>query len=235
MHALKMFFACVFCTLMLASSLGNGSLASTIDPTPDLVGSNGEGNVPERIPVEQALSAINRVGMREIVSAKPTPLFDFPSEFVPQRIPKEQAPEFVKKVEFTETFTVPSITDKSVDGGASVDPPGQVTLSFGFHWYQLSPSYVAVAAYSRTQTNFCATRVYAKGQLYRDVEHDGVWEFKDEDTKEQTGTCVTDSGEALTDFWSAPNNTSWKNASSHYVEWNGGGQGYERSMFDAFP
>lgn len=233
MRTLKLMSVCMLCTVMLTGGLGGQSIALVTGETlPAYQGEQVE--PPARIPAEQAPNVVYRAGVIESVGFSTVSPKTKSDESIPRRIPKEQAPESVKKVEFVETFAFP-LAGSAEGGGTALDAPGTVTLSFGFYWYQFSPSYVAVAGYARTETSFCATRVYAKSRLYRDVEHDGTWEYMDDATQEQTGTCVTDSGEALTDYWTAPNNTSWKNYSSHYVSWNGGGEGWERTVFDAFP
>lgn len=233
MRTLKLMTVCMLCAALLTGGLGGQSTALVIDETPPVF--QGEQVAPPaRIPAEQAPRVVYWAGVIESIESHAVPPNTVSDQSVPRRIPKDQAPESVKKVEFVETLVFP-LAGSAEGGGAALDAPGTVTLSFGFYWYQFSPSYVAVAGYARTQTSFCATRVYAKSRLYRDVEHDGTWEYMNDATQEQTGTCVTDSGEALTDYWTAPNNTSWKNYSSHYVSWNGGGEGWDRTVFEAFP
>lgn len=233
MRKLRIVSVCVFCALLLTSGPSSRSIAgATGEKMPPSQGEQVE--APARIPAEQAPAQVNRAGVSELVESNAVSPIAIPEASIPRRIPKEEAPKSVRKVEFVETFVAP-LTGSAGESEAALNAPGTVTLSFGFYWYQFNPYYVAVAGYARTQTNFCATRVYAKSHLYRDVEHDDTWEYMDDATREQTGTCVTDSGEALTDYWTAPNNTSWKNYSAHYVSWSGGGEGWDRTIFDAFP
>ncbi|PKO21650.1 MAG: hypothetical protein CVU38_13645 [Chloroflexi bacterium HGW-Chloroflexi-1] len=231
----KVRFVSVFVVLALLLTIGpsNKSLAGSArgEPVPP---QGVRADVPARVPPAEVPDEVNKVGVSETVGESSASISSMPEGLVPRRIPKEQAPKSVKKVESTETVAT-SFAGTVAEGATAPRAPGTVTLSYGFYWYQYSSNYVAVAAYARTQTDFCATRVYVKPHLYRDVEHDGTWEYMDDDTKEQTGTCVTDSGAALTDYWTAPNNTNWKNYSSHYVDWNGGGEGWERTTYDSFP
>lgn len=233
MRTLKVIAVYAGLALLLSLGANNESLASPVreQTAPPL---SVTADIPARVPPEEVPDHVNKVGVSETApgSSATAPLP--PETFVPAYIPKELAPESVNKVEYTETITVSFATAATEDATAA-RAPDTVTLSYGFYWYPYGPYYVAVAAYARTQTDFCATRVYAKSQLYRDVEHDDSWEYMDDDTKEQTGTCVTDSGEALTAYWTAPNNTNWKNYASHYVAWNGGGEGWDRTIYDSYP
>lgn len=219
--------------LLLSTGISNQSLAGSVraEPTPL---SSVAMDVPLRVPPEEVPDTVNRTGVSETVQDNSAATMPQPEAPVPAYIPKEQAPQAVRKFVVTETITT---TFPPIATGDTAVPraPETVTLSYGFYWYTYGPYNVAVAGYARTQTDYCATRVYAKSHLYRDVEHDDTWEFMDDDTAEQTGTCVMDSGEALTDYWTAPNNTNWKNYTTHYSEWNGSGQGWDRTMYDSFP
>ncbi len=192
--------------------------------------------VPARVPPDQVPDHVNNAGIHERLNigssiAAPRRFFLTP---VPARIPWNKAPRAVHKVSYTEVVTV---SLKSNNTGTSQSPleTGTVTLSYGFYWYRWNPWYVAVAGYARTQTDFCAQRLYARAALYRDVEHTGNWEYMEMDESEARGSCVTDSGEALTGYWTAPNGTDWKDKTLHTAQWDDNSQSWARQKVDSFP
>jgi hypothetical protein len=189
--------------------------------------------VPARVPDDQVPAQVNVAGVSEKQTILPAQSDGLAA--IPSRVPEDQIPAIVNKVEFTEVITVSLVSARDLDGSSGVATPGTVTLSYGFYWYQWNPWTVAVAGYARTQADFCCTKLRAKAVLWRDVEHDGIWEYMDEKLAERTGICVTDSGEAMTGYWTAPNNTDWKVVTSHFAQWVGGSQAWDRVKYDSFP
>jgi len=218
-------FLSIFMLLALLVSAGPGGVMSQGPPT---------AQVPARVPSDQVPEEVNVAGVSERVSVSPAESEVIAEQPVPRRVPDDQVPAEVNKVEFTEVIAVPVAGVGSARPSGSLDS-GTVTLTYGFYWYQFSPTHVAVAGYARTESDFCAQRLYAYVRLYRDVEHDGIWEFMDEDDANATGACVTDSGEAKTSFWTAPNNTDWKVNTEHLASWDSNTQIWNRQKVDSFP
>jgi hypothetical protein len=226
MRRIKLLSMCVMLVLLaLLLNAGPGGVVGQEPPTEQ---------VPARVPPDQVPDEINIAGISESVQVSPSEGETVAETLVPSRVPDDQVPDVVNKVEFREVITVPVADVGSAQPFGSLDS-GTVTLTYGFYWYQFSPTHVAVAGYARTESDFCAQRLFAHVKLYRDVEHNGTWEFMDEDDANATGLCVTDSGEAKTSFWTAPNNTDWKVNTEHLARWDGNTQTWERQKVDSFP
>jgi hypothetical protein len=209
-------------TLLLSASTAG---AVEQEPPPE--------QVPVRIPSDQVpWDKVKFAGVKESVGIPPSESEAVAGKPIPQRVPDDQVPEVVNRVEFKEVIAVP-IAKEGI--GRLFGRSGTVTLTYGFYWYQWNPWNVAVAGYARTQSDFCATRLYAEAKLYRDVEHDGTWEFMERDISNATGSCVTDSGEAKTGYWTAPNDTNWKVMTDHLAEWVGEKDSWTRVKYDSFP
>jgi hypothetical protein len=201
----------------------------------------GQGPLSEtvslRVPDDQVPEKVLKVGVGETISIGPQADGGDSEGFISQKVPDDQIPEKVNKVEFKEVITLP-MTDargRELLGLATPRSRGTITLSYGFYWYQYSPTAVAVAGYARTQANFCCTRLYAWVVLRKDETHQGDWDYVDDDDAENTGSCVYDSGEAKTSYWTAPNGTDWKVETDHSARWNGGSGFWERQKVDSFP
>lgn len=222
MHRVKFLSVFVLLALLLSASSAG------------VMGQEPPEQVPVRIPPDQAPEYVNVAGVSErvqVLSSESEAPADKPA---PEKVPDDQVPQVVNKVGFREAITVPVASVSSGQMFGTLDS-GTVTLSYGFYWFQLNPSTVAVAGYARTESDFCAQSLFAKATLYRDVEHDGTWEYMEEDESSATGACVTDSGEARTGYWTAPNNTDWKVRTLHRAQWDGNWQSWERQKVDSFP
>jgi hypothetical protein len=201
-------FVSMFVLLTLLLSAGSGKVMGLGSPME---------SVPARVPTDQVPDEVNVAGVSVQVPPSKSEL-DVKTP-VPKRVPDDEVPDRVNKVEYTK----------------QVRALGMITYRYGFYWYQYTPGVVAVAGFAQTETDFCAERLYARARLYRDVEHDGTWEFMDIDPSESTGACVKDSGEAKTDFWTAPNGTDWKVRSEHATEWDDQKDTWNGQKVDSFP
>jgi len=84
----------------------------------------------------------------------------------PQRAPDDLVPEDVYTIKMEKTIKVPLAIGHAEDDAPS-STAGTITLTYGFHWFQFNPYAVAVAGYARTQSDFCATKLFAQATLYR--------------------------------------------------------------------
>jgi hypothetical protein len=215
-------FVLVFVLLALLLSAGSGRVMGQEPPTEQ---------VPACVPPDQVPDEVNIADVSISIQVPPSESKADAEKPVPRQIPDDEVPDEVHKVEYTETVT---ISAPAATMGVA-QPLGVVTLRFGFYWYQYTPDLVAVAGFAQTTADFCCNRLFARVKLYRDVEHTGDWEFMDIDQSEATGSCVTDSGEAKTHFWSARNGTDWKVKTEHLARWDGHTDTWNRQKVDSFP
>ena len=214
----KMKFLSLFVLLALLLSAESGEVIGLGSPME---------SVPARVPPDQVPDEVNVAGVSVQVQVPPPKSELDVKTPVPKRVPYDEVPDRVNKVEHTRQVRA-ATTDVT-------RPLGTITYRYGFYWYQYTPDVVAVAGFAQTETGFCAERLYARARLYRDVEHDGTWEFMDLDPSESTGACVKDSGEAKTNFWTALNGTDWKVRSEHVAEWDEQKDTWNGQKVDSFP
>lgn len=141
----------VLMLLALLVSIGPGGVMSQGPPATE---------VPACVPSDQVPEKVNVAGVSESVLVFPAEGEAITEIPIPRRVPDDQVPAEVNKVEFTEVIAVPVAEVGSAQSSGSLDS-GTVTLTYGFYWYQFSPTHVAVAGYARTESDFCAQRLYA--------------------------------------------------------------------------
>jgi len=212
--------------LIIAVTLALTSYGKTIYAkwmsAPDLT------TVPARVPPDQVPEKVNVAGVNVVIQLPQSANKMDANKPVPERVPDEEVPERVNKVERIKVIRIPIITS----AGQTL---GTLTYRYGFYWYQYNSSTVAVAGFARTQADFCTQRLFARVKLYRDVMHNGNWQFMDRNQSERTGVCVTDSGEARTGYWTAPNGTDWMVRTEHLARWNNHTETWNGQAVDSFP
>ena len=218
----KVKFLSIFVLLALLLSAGSGRVVIGQEPPTEWV--------PTCVPPNQVPDEVNIASVRVSVQAPSSE--EQPTEkWAPRRVPPNEVPEEVNYAVYTKTVRIPS---KALGLAQPLDNV-TVTLTYGFHWYQYSPYFVAVRGIARTQTDSCVQRIRAQAKLYYDPENDGTFTYLDQDVKDVTGICVTDSGLAATGYWTAPNGTNWKVKTYHLITVNGQTSTWEFTKYDSFP
>ena len=187
--------------------------------------------VPDRIPAEEAPGEVNQATSTETVYIPPSEGQSAPPRKpTPERIPAEEAPDELNQALYTETAHVP--------GGVLGMPQPflSVTLTYGFEWYQHNPWTVGVSGVARTEADDSVQEISARARLWRDEEHDGIWEYLETspDAKD-LGACGMDSAKAQTGFWFSPDGTTWKVKTFHYIIVNGQKTTWEKTKYDCLP
>jgi len=213
--------------VMLSTIVASGAIAQKHGPIPTF-----------RVPDDQVpRDRVHTVGVEQVIQVSdshPSPESSPTWPTLPQRVPDEMVPENVNTVEMKQVITVP-LSSSGANGGFPLSTTGTITLIYGFHWYQFSPYAVAVAGYARTKSDFCTTKLYAEAKLYRDMYHHDDWEFMEKAESNQNWGCVMDSGEAKTNYWTAPNGANWRVNTTHAAWWPGGHGSWTRVKYDSFP